>query len=286
MALSTGHLPGSARFRGLEQFGVRGDADGVGYCIAGAKPYALEFSNNADVICLLLGDINTETQFEDGHERQLVFLGETTAFHPRVGNVRVRADEVRHGFIAFNYSPGFQGFLDDRNISGLRRDGSRNNIRSDAIKFLARYVRERLRRQEALQPLELQFFALGTYVETMRQLDAAGIPRRDTLSDQEFAKLCDYIEQNLEEKLTCADLSRAANLPLRTVYDGVKVRTGRSPYNLVIEKRVERARNMLQQSHASIAEIACACGFSSQQHLTATLSRKLGRTPRRLRDER
>ena len=61
MALSTGHLPGSARFRGLEQFGVRGDADGVGYCIAGAKPYALEFSNNADVICLLLGDINTTT---------------------------------------------------------------------------------------------------------------------------------------------------------------------------------------------------------------------------------
>jgi AraC family transcriptional regulator len=42
---------------------------------------------------------------------------------------------------------------------------------------------------------------------------------------------------------------------------------------------------MLQHSHASIAEIACACGFSSQQHLTATLSRRLGRTPRRLRHE-
>jgi len=40
---------------------------------------------------------------------------------------------------------------------------------------------------------------------------------------------------------------------------------------------------MLQRSNASIAEIACACGFSSQQHLTATMSRRLGRTPRRLR---
>jgi AraC family transcriptional regulator len=285
MALSAGDRYGSAGFRGLEQFHTRGDADGVGYCIAAAKPYALEFSNNADVICLLLGDINTTTKFEDNHEGPLVFLGESTAFHPRVGNVRVRADEVRHGFIAFNYSPDFQGFLDDRSIAGLRRDGSRNNIRSDAIKFLARYVRERLRRPEALQALELQFFALGTYVETMRQLDTAGVTRRDTLSDQEFSRLCDYIEQNLEEKLTCADLSRAANLPLRTVYDGVKLRTGRSPYNLVIEKRIERARNMLQHSHASIAEIACACGFSSQQHLTATLSRRLGRTPRRLRHE-
>jgi hypothetical protein len=41
--------------------------------LVGAKPYALEFSNNADVICLLLGDINTATQFEDDHERRLVF---------------------------------------------------------------------------------------------------------------------------------------------------------------------------------------------------------------------
>ena len=74
------------------------------------------------------------------------------------------------------------------------------------------------------------------------------------------------------------------NMPLRVVYQSVKLRTGRSPYNLVIEKRIERASAMLRDTNATIAEIACACGFSSQQHLTATLSRRLGRTPRRLRD--
>lgn len=284
MAQSTSERPRSTLFLGLEQFHVRGDTNGVGYCIAGAKPYALEFSNTADVICLLLGDINSSTKFEDDHEKPLVFLSKSTAFHPRIGNVRVRADEVRHGFIAFSYAEEFQGFLDDRSIVGHRRDGSRNNIRNDAIKFLARYVRERLRRPETLQPLELQFLALGTYVETMRQLDSGAAARRNGLSDQEFAKLCDFIEQNLENKVTCADMSRAVNLPLRLVYDSVKVRTGRSPYNLIIEKRIERARSMLRHSNASIVEIACACGFSSQQHLTATLSRKLGRTPRRLRD--
>jgi AraC family transcriptional regulator len=283
MVLSASMRPGSIRLRGLEQFPIRGDADGVGYCIAEAKPYALEFSNDADVICLLLGDINSRTKFEDDSERPLVFLSESTAFHPRVGNVRVRAEDVRHGFMAFNYAEDFKRALDDRNIEGLRRAGSRNNIRNDAIKFLARYVRERLRRPDALQPLELQFLALGTYVETMRQLDTAVAARRETLSDQEFARLRAYIEENLEGKLTCADLSGAVNLPLRAVYDGVKVRTGRSPYNLIIEMRVERACNMLRHSNASIAEIAIVCGFSSQQHLTATLSRRVGRTPRRLR---
>lgn len=70
---------------------------------------------------------------------------------------------------------------------------------------------------------------------------------------------------------------------MRGTTDGVKSRTGRSPYSLVIEKRIERARTMLTKSDASIAEVACACGFSSQQHMTAMLSRKLGQTPRRLR---
>jgi len=285
MALATGERPRFPAFRGLEQFQVLGEADGIGYCVAGAEPYALEFSNTADVICLLLGDINSQTKFEDDPERPLVFLSESTAFHPRIGNVRVRADDVRHGFIAFSYTDTFQGLLDDRAIGGLRRAGSRNNLRNDAIKFLARYVRERLRRQDKLQPLELQFLALGTYVETMRQLDTVTAARRDHLTDQEFAKLCDYIEQNLENKLTCAGMSQAVNMPLRVVYDGVKVRTGRSPYNLIIEKRIERARNMLCESKVPIAEIACACGFSSQQHLTATLSRRLGRTPRRIRED-
>jgi AraC family transcriptional regulator len=282
-ALSSGERWGSLAVRGLEQFHIRGDTNGVGYCIADAKPYALEFSNTSDVICLLLGDIDSSTKFEDDREKPLVFLGESTAFHPRIGNVRVRAADVRHGFIAFSYANEFQSVLDNRSIDNLRRGGSCNNIRNGAIKFLARYVKERLRRPDGLQPLEVQFLALGTYVETMRQLEAAAPMHRDTLSDQQFAKLCDYIDGNLEDKLTCADLSRAVDTPLRVVYQGVKLRTGRSPYNLIIEKRVERASAMLRDSDASIAEIACACGFSSQQHLTATLSRRIGRTPRRLR---
>jgi AraC family transcriptional regulator len=272
-------------FRGLEQFEHRGETSGVGYCIAGPKPYALEFSNTADVICLLLGDINSNTKFEDDSEQSLVFLNESTAFHPRVGNVRVRADEVRYGFVAFSYADNFRDLIDDCNINKQRLDGSRNNIRSDTIKFLARYAKERLQQHGRLQPLELQFLALGTYVETMRQLETASTASRGTLSDREFMLLCDYIEENLEGKLTCADLSRAINLPLRTIHESLKLRTGRSPYNLIIEKRIGRACEMLRNSKASIAEIACASGFSSQQHLTATLSRKLGRTPRRLRYE-
>ena len=86
-----------------------------------------------------------------------MFLGDSTAFHPRVGNVRVRAADVRHGFIAFSYAGDFQSVLDDRSIEHLRRGGSSNNIRNDAIRFLARYMKDRLRRPEVCKRLSFSF---------------------------------------------------------------------------------------------------------------------------------
>jgi len=270
-------------FRGLEQFERRGAVEDIGYCIAGASPYALEFTNDADVICLLLGDILSETQFEDDAERPLIFAGQSSAFHPRGGNVRVRADEVRRGFIAFSYQPSYQEVADDVQLDRTRRAGSRNNIRRDSIRALARYALSRIRSEEAFTPFELQSLASLVYVETLRGLGTVKEDRRHGLSDREFNAICAYIDAELGSDLTCAKLAAAAGVPLRVVFDGMKMRTGMSPYRYVMEKRVERARQMLRHSSTPISEIALACGFSSQQHLTSTFSCKLGTTPQRIR---
>ncbi len=127
------------------------------------------------------------------------------------------AADVRHGFIAFSYANDFQNVLDDRDRSAAPRCGSRNNIRNDAIKFLARYAATPAP-VRGVTSSGAQFLAVGTYVETMRQLDTVSAAPRDTLSDQEFERLCDFIEGNLEDKVSCADLSRAVNMPLRVVY--------------------------------------------------------------------
>lgn len=273
-----------ARLQGLEQFQVRASAGGVSYCIAGPKPYHLEFANDVDVICLLLGDIVSRSRFEDDREADLVFQGETAAFHPREGRVRVRAEQVRHGFIAFGYSSAFQDLTDDTGIEALRRAGTRNNVRRGEIRHLARYVRERIRARQRLEPLEVQSLATLIYVNTLRSLDAAREDGGIRLSDEEFQRICDFIDAELAGEISCESIALAAGLPLRVVFDGMKARTGMSPYRFVIERRLSRARRMLLDSELPISDIAFACGFSSQQHLTSTMSAKLGETPRRLRD--
>lgn len=272
-------------FKGLEQFKLVASTGGINYCIADGRPYSLEFSNDFDVICLLLGDINSKAKFEDDREKQLTFLGETSAFHPRGGNVRVAASDVRHGFIAFGYSPEFQGAIDDFNVGRAREQGSKNNIRKSAIRHLAKYARTRIQSAEPLSAMEVQYLATLVFLETVRHLGAMRADARIGLSDQEFRDICAFIDAELENEISCLMISQAVNLPLRVIFDGVKARTGFSPYRFVLEKRIERARELLEMTDVAITDVALACGFSSQQHLTSTLSAKLGTTPYRLRKD-
>jgi AraC family transcriptional regulator len=270
-------------FRGLEQFPLVTSTGGVNYCVAEGRPYALEFANEFDVVCLLLGDINSRTKFEDDREKELVFLGETSAFHPRGGNVRVAASVVRHGFVAFGYSPDFVGAVDDFRIDQARRLGSRNNIEKGAIRHLAKYARSRIQTSGRLEPLEVQCLATLLLIETVRHLGALAENQRPGLSERQFMAICDFIESELENEITCVGIAEAVNLPLRVIFEGIKARTGFSPYRFVMEKRIDRARDLLVSSDLPISEIALVCGFSSQQHMTSVLSKKIGQTPARLR---
>jgi AraC family transcriptional regulator len=274
------------RYDGLEQFPTRGSYGGIDYCVAGARPYALEFANRADVICLLLGDIFSKSKFEDDGEERLVFQGETAAFHPRQGNVRVAASSVRHGFVAFAYSDEFQATISDRSLSEARQAGSTNNIHLKSIRHLARYARERIRLRRPLHPLEIQYLGGVVYLETVQGLRGVRPVSAVALSDSEFSKVSAFVDAELEGDISCAAIARAVDLPLRVIFEGMKARTGLSPYQFVLERRVERALELLRHTDLPIAEIAFQCGFASQQHLTATLSRKLGDTPHRLRARR
>ncbi|PSJ56975.1 AraC family transcriptional regulator [Kumtagia ephedrae] len=271
------------RYGGLEQFPERASHGGVDYCVAGSRPYALEFANGSDVVCLLLGDIDSTSRFDDGREGPLVFRGETSAFHPGRGNVRVLARSVRHGFVAFAYSDVFQEAISERGLRQCGISGSTNNIGTGPIRHLARYARDRIAAGAMLDPLEIQYLGGMVYVETMRGLRAGRLADASGLSDAAFRRIVDFIEAGLEGAINCESLAGVAGLPLRCVFDGIKARTGLSPYQFVISRRVERARVLLEQSNLPIADVALACGFASQQHLTTTLTRKLGRTPSRIR---
>lgn len=58
---------------------------------------------------------------------------------------------------------------------------------------------------------------------------------------------------------------------------------GMSPTNYIAERRIERAKKLLQETELPISEIALRAGFSSQSHFTTSFRRLAGATPKAFR---
>lgn len=114
-----------------------------------------------------------------------------------------------------------------------------------------------------------------------RRLETAG---PQPISARLLAMLDEFIAANLAERILVADLARVAGLPAGQFAHVFTRYTGRSPHQYVLSRRVEGATAMLRHGRVSLAEVAAACGFASQQHMTQVLKARLGLTPAAVRD--
>lgn len=93
------------------------------------------------------------------------------------------------------------------------------------------------------------------------------------------APLMDHIRQSLNSEWTNEDMARSAGLTPRTLLRRFKESTGESPQNWLVSERIERAKELLESSALSIAEIAEATGFITPETLRHHFKRKVGISP-------
>ena len=101
--------------------------------------------------------------------------------------------------------------------------------------------------------------------------------------DERLTRVIEYIESSLAEAMTVADLASIACLSPSQFARHFKAGTGETAWNYVQRRRCERAREALLYSQDSIAEIALACGFCNQGHLTSAFRKTYGLTPGSIR---
>ncbi len=103
------------------------------------------------------------------------------------------------------------------------------------------------------------------------------------LSKRALKRAIDYIGDNLEKDLTLAELAGTAHMSPYHFSRLFKGSTGLTPHRYVIERRVQRAKELLSSTALPIAEIAFLCGFAHQSHLNRHFKRLLGVNPKALR---
>uniref|UniRef100_UPI000D37E592 helix-turn-helix domain-containing protein n=1 Tax=unclassified Variovorax TaxID=663243 RepID=UPI000D37E592 len=92
-----------------------------------------------------------------------------------------------------------------------------------------------------------------------------------------------FLRAHLASDVSLADVARECALSRSHFSKAFKQTTGQTPHAWRVAQRVEAARGLLGQAGMPIAEIAAACGFADQSHLTRVFTAHMGTSPARWR---
>jgi AraC family transcriptional regulator len=106
------------------------------------------------------------------------------------------------------------------------------------------------------------------------------------LSSAQRARLVDYIEAHLEEPLSLQQLARLIGSSASHLKTLFKRSLGVSVHAYVVERRVERARQLLREGKLPSAQVALESGFAHRSHMARCIRRLLGVSPTDLRGAR
>jgi len=96
---------------------------------------------------------------------------------------------------------------------------------------------------------------------------------------RQISKAIDFMEANLERSLDLPTIAEATGLSPSHFARQFRTTVGRAPHQYLIQIRIDRAKRLLGETDRGIAEIAFACGFANQEHLTRLFKRSCGLTP-------
>ena len=89
----------------------------------------------------------------------------------------------------------------------------------------------------------------------------------------------ELIDARLDGELSVAEIARHCGLSPSRFRVTFRNTTGMTPHRWLTERRVDRAKSLLREDSASLAQIALECGFADQSHFTHVFTAVVGASP-------
>jgi AraC family transcriptional regulator len=145
--------------------------------------------------------------------------------------------------------------------------------------------------------LKIRAALLGTFIDESSYLEALGctilyelkhalqyggqarVDFRGGLTPRQLSRVEEYVRANISKEISLAALANLVGLSRYHFSRAFKKSTGLAPYQFVIAKRVECAKELLSKRQLSILEVAAAVGFNSPLQLNRAFRRLVGSAP-------
>jgi AraC family transcriptional regulator len=208
-------------------------------------------------------------------------------------SLSTRANEVQHvETVLMLVQP--QRIVDLADTAGLSAEsiGLRSvcGARLPRIAQIGTAVAHELQIHQVLSELYVESLASALAVHLLREQSglsssATSAEARSVvgLTRRELQRVSELVEANLERELTLADMAAVLHFSAFHFARLFKLATRISPHAYVMQRRTERARDLLEHTHLPLHEVAARTGFADQSHLARHIRRSFGFSPRDLR---
>ena len=177
--------------------------------------------------------------------------------------------------------PGFREQFPDARVTGelFEIDGKRitcaggtaaldmmlHTIGADHGQALALAISEQMLHARIRSPDDHQRMALGL---------------RTGVRHARLLRILEAMEASLESPLTTEDLAALGGISRRQLERLFRAHLGDTPTGHYLKLRLERARQLLEQTDLSVLEVALACGFDTAPYFSRAYRAAFGRSPR------
>ncbi|CDM62548.1 MULTISPECIES: helix-turn-helix domain-containing protein [Rhizobium] len=152
--------------------------------------------------------------------------------------------------------------------------------RDDVILGLAQALLPAFHNPKTASQLFLEQIVLAMMTHLAQNYGGLHFPshRKGTLAPWQEKRATEFLSAHVNSQVSIDEVAEACNLSRSYFIKAFKETFGKPPYRWLIEYRVARAKDFLA-SDMPIAEIATACGFADQSHMTRIFSEVVGEPP-------
>ena len=157
-------------------------------------------------------------------------------------------------------------------------------VRLQEASMTYQYIKKVVRNGDAKSredEIELSAYIQLILCEVIRQNIA---DTRSNRKSDELESALAYIEEHFSDQLTVEAVADYVGLSKSYFSSMFKKETGFSPYDFIMNKRLNMAKELLKTSHDSVNNIAARVGFNSTANFIQTFRTKYDMTPRQYRN--
>ncbi|WP_131806204.1 helix-turn-helix domain-containing protein, partial [Mycolicibacterium conceptionense] len=103
--------------------------------------------------------------------------------------------------------------------------------------------------------------------------------RANVLDSATRSRLIEFLEDSLDSDVHLDSLAQLAGMPVQGFIGAFRRAFHTTPYQFLLDLRIDRAKTLLLTTSQTIAEIAVSVGFSTPSHFATAFRRRVGISP-------